>query len=181
MIFPWGTQDLKAGWIAPFRIQMDFVRLHVKIFAILESGNILAQRGDKCSAVSDKLWCTMKFVKRSSAIMTCSFNEFELDELLIIASNFRVLFAAFSKDKWTRPAHYMKRSSCKGHNGMRVDFLQNALLDALLTIHLCMGIYKQQRLSIFFRIFLLLFSNGWNSHIGNFTQRRHLETKKTLE
>ena len=39
---------------------------------------------------------------------------------------------------------YMKRSSCKGHNRMRVDFHQHALLDTLLTIHLYFSIYKQQ-------------------------------------
>ena len=40
----------------------------------------------------------MKFVWRSSVLITFSFNELELDELLVIASNFRVLFIAFSKD-----------------------------------------------------------------------------------
>ena len=38
------NEDFKAGFIAPFKIQVDFVRLrlHLKFFAILESGNILA-------------------------------------------------------------------------------------------------------------------------------------------
>ena len=101
---------------------------------------------------------------------TCSFNEIELDELLIIASNFRALFTSFSKDKWTRPAQWAFTSASllylhemfflQGTYRMRVDFNQHALLDTLVTIRLCMSIFKQQRLSIFKEFLFIFIATG---------------------